>query len=444
MLGPDLPDLEERLRRLPAALTVEPAAGLLERVARRGRRRRRLRRAAAAGVIVALLAGALATRAAVLNRTPGIVLQPGAAQEMSATRLAHGHARPVPANPVVGRAGTATAWAGRELIVWGGMTVDRGAANGGNLRLHADGAAYDLDSGRWRALPPGPEAQVLLGDGDAIWTGRELLIWGGTTPADPAGDNRMQRHGDGLAYDPARRAWRRLPTPPIPLNQLQAHAEWTGRELLVVNSGTDKAVAGGGIRGVAYDPLANRWRLLAPSPRLSAGYLMGRRVLWAGTRLLVWSYWSRSVAHRGRLDVEPEGADVWAYDPASDRWTVLPPPSARMRPLLVRAVLAWTGKEVLAVQGSEAIWPDLPRFAGRYDPDHDRWTALRPPPQRAFTQQALAWTGAALVLSGTQAYDPAGNRWLHLPAPSWHWVGQGRLVGYPRSGVMATLEPATR
>jgi hypothetical protein len=52
--------------------------------------------------------------------------------------------------------------------------------------------------------------------------------------------------------------------------------------------------------------------------------------------------------------------------------------------------------------------------------------------------------GAALVLNGVQAYDPAGNRWLRLPAPSWHLIGQGRLVGYPRSGVMATLEPATR
>jgi hypothetical protein len=52
--------------------------------------------------------------------------------------------------------------------------------------------------------------------------------------------------------------------------------------------------------------------------------------------------------------------------------------------------------------------------------------------------------GAALVLNGVQAYDPAGNRWLSLPAPSWHLIGQGRLVGYPRSGVMATLEPATR
>jgi hypothetical protein len=115
-----------------------------------------------------------------------------------------------------------------------------------------------------------------------------------------------------------------------------------------------------------------------------------------------------------------------------------------VRPLLVRSVLAWTGKEVLAVQGADAIMPQLPRFAGRYDPDHDRWTAIRPPPQPAMTQQALAWTGAALVLNGTQAYDPASNRWLRLPAPSWHWVGQGRLVAYPRSGVMATLEPATR
>ena len=60
MPGPDLPDLEERLRRLPAALAVEAPAGLAERIVRGGRRRRRLRRAAAAAAVAALVAGAVA------------------------------------------------------------------------------------------------------------------------------------------------------------------------------------------------------------------------------------------------------------------------------------------------------------------------------------------------------------------------------------------------
>ena len=40
------PDLEERLRRLPAVLAVDPPPGLLDGVVRQGRRRRLLRRAA--------------------------------------------------------------------------------------------------------------------------------------------------------------------------------------------------------------------------------------------------------------------------------------------------------------------------------------------------------------------------------------------------------------
>lgn len=48
MPGADWPDLEERLRRLPAVLAAEPAPGLLELVARQGRRRRRRRQATAA------------------------------------------------------------------------------------------------------------------------------------------------------------------------------------------------------------------------------------------------------------------------------------------------------------------------------------------------------------------------------------------------------------
>jgi hypothetical protein len=127
MPGRDLPDLEEHLRRLPAVVAVEAPAGMAERIARRGRRRRRLRRAAAAAVAVGLVGGVVATRAAVLDRTPAPVLDPGlVVRDATPERLAGGRWRalpPLPPGRLARRSGAAVVWTGRQLIVWGASAV---------------------------------------------------------------------------------------------------------------------------------------------------------------------------------------------------------------------------------------------------------------------------------------------------------------------------------
>ena len=433
----DLPDLEERLRRLPAALAVDPPPGLLDGVVRQGRRRRLLRRAAAAAAIAVLASGVLATRVIVADRGAG-QLHPGQDGVATAARLAGGRVRTLPPNPVVDRFATAaTAWTGRELLVWGGMGRDR--------LVHADGAAFDPAAGRWRPLPPAPQAQLLLKTpgAAAVWTGRELLVWGGQTPVDPARAGGATRPGDGLAYDPARRSWRLLAAPPRSLPASAGPALWTGRELLVVDAEGGRQVAGGGLAGAAYDPVADLWRVLPASPRLSGGQLLGRTVLWAGTRLLVWTFWT-SPGGPPPTSPDPDGVALLAFDPAAGRWATLAAPSGPVRSSLARASLAWTGREILAVQNTTVIPPDPPTFGGRYDPDADRWTPIASPPRRVpfGVASALVWTGAALVAGGDAAYDPAADRWWGLPAPGgWRHVGAGPLVRPAGGGTLAILVP---
>jgi hypothetical protein len=437
MRSAERPDLEERLRRLPAVLAVDPPPGLVDGVVRQGRRRRLLRRAVTAAAVVALASGVLATRAVVADRGAGQVLHPGEVRDAGAARLAGGRVRLLPPDPVVDRFATAAkAWTGQELLVWGGMDRDR--------RIHADGAAFDPATGRWRPLPLAPQAQQLdrLG-GDAVWTGRELLVWGGLAPEDGSRAGGAMRPGDGLAYDPAGRAWRRLEAPPRSLRASAGPALWTGRELLVVDADADRQLAGGGLAGAAYDPAADHWRPLPASPRLGDGQLLGRTVLWAGTRLLVWTFWTRP-GGPARTSPDPDGVALWAYDPAANHWAELPAPSGPVRSSLVRSALAWTGQEVLAVQNTTEIPPDPPLFAGRYDPDGDRWTPIAAPPGRVpfGDVSALAWTGAALLADGDAAWDPAADRWWSLPAPGgWRWVGAGPPVRPLGRGVLAMLVP---
>ena len=79
----------------------------------------------------------------------------------------------------------------------------------GTKTPEADGFAFDAAARRWEPLPPSP----LEGrSGSAFaWTGRELLIWGGWD----GGFRNPPYFGDGAAYDPIARTWRMLPAAPI-------------------------------------------------------------------------------------------------------------------------------------------------------------------------------------------------------------------------------------
>jgi hypothetical protein len=429
MPGRDLPDLEERLRRLPAALAVEAPAGLAERVARQGGRRRRLRRATAVALVVAVVGVAVATRAAVLDDTPTPVLGPfWLGQDAAPRQLARGRWQALPSLPaglLAPRNDAVVVWTGKKLIVWGGAS-----RRGTEFRTPADGAAYDPRTRRWELLPPAPESQWLVMDnGLAVWTGREVLVWGGVAISDPEGYPNLGRPVDGLAYDPERRTWRRLPPQPEQLRQVGSDrwAVWTGRELV---AGTiQEAGTGGGTFAVAYDPVANRWRQLPPSPTLTpggSGHLQARTAMWAGNRLLVWNFWSRTAKdlldESGAEDhpnEEPDGIDLWAYDPATGRWTVLPAPPSQVRRVANRSKMMAIGQDVViaSVRVERIGGRDIPAgVAGRYDPNRARWTPIAPQPGR-YGVVDLAWTGASLVDSAENAvYDPATDRWLRLPA----------------------------
>ena len=430
MPGRDLPDLEERLRQLPAALTVPAPAGLAERVTHRGRLRRRLRRTGAAAAVAALLAGAVLTRAVVLDRAPAPVLNPGlVAQNATPAQLAGGRWQalpPLPAGLLTPRNQAAVVWTGRQLLVWGGFSPRP------SFRAYDDGAAYDPATRRWTPLPPAPEAQWLEGGhGLAVWTGRELLVWGGITFPDPVGQPNLGRPARGVAYDPERRAWRRLAPAPAELSKnFHLWSVWTGRELLV--GGVEEAGEAGGVAGAVYDPGADRWRALPRSPGLTGGgrRLEARTAMWAGSRLLVWNY--RRATPRAaddetgasdRPDTRPAGIDLWAYDPAAGRWSVLPAPPDAVGEVSVNAGMTWTGREVVIVGAREEPVGGRLRLvtrAGRYDPDRAAWAPLDPPPRPAAAKLgragAVAWTGAALVEPGNAAYAPADGRWLRLPA----------------------------
>jgi hypothetical protein len=187
-------------------------------------------------------------------------------------------------------------WTGRELLVWGG--------NFNGEFAPATGLAFDPATSRWTVLPAAPLST--RENPTIVWTGHELIVWGGLTDNPQGNADRYE----GAAYDPDTNTWSPLPSSGLPAIELAA-AAWTGHELVVLGS----AAAGqsGPDVGAAYDPTTNRWRPIAATP-LSQREQMSST--WTGHELIVWGGISFA-GSRGTL------ADGAAYDPTTNAWRML-------------------------------------------------------------------------------------------------------------------------
>lgn len=341
----------------------------------------------------------------------------------SGPRSSEGQWNAVAVAPLSGRFLPAGVWTGTEMLVWGGAGC-QGACGGQGIRHQADGAAFDPSADRWRSLPPSPLAA--RAGALAVWSGRELLVWGGMV-----GDRFA---ADGAAFDPAANRWRSLPASPLtgqfaapPGTVAQVPGIWTGKEMLVWGQGAGVESPDPDLpAGAAYDPADDRWRLLAPAP-------VAPRIVapvWTGREMLVWGGQSGSRYF-------DDGA---AYDPVFDRWRMLP-----ASPLAARFTFAvWAGAQML-VWGGESSNQAFDDGAA-YEPASDSWQPLPGSPMAGRRGFALIWTGDEMVVWGGApgggagllgtgaAYAPGTGRWRDIepwPArllPVALWTGQEAIV----------------
>ena len=120
-------------------------------------------------------------------------------------------------------------WTGTELVYWGGESEY-------GDQVHDDGAAFNPATGIWRTLAASPLSP--RSGAAAVWTGEEVLIWGGGQDA----------AGDGAAYDPAADEWRTIRDSPLG-PRIPVGAVWTGTEMLVWGSASRAAEAVGALAG---------------------------------------------------------------------------------------------------------------------------------------------------------------------------------------------------
>ena len=205
------------------------------------------------------------------------------------------------------------------MIVWG-STAD------------ASGGRYNPTAGSWTPTGKTPTPRRYHA---AVWTGSEMIIWGGVVPFnfDPASFTNT-----GGKYDPSTDSWTTTSLTNAPAGRYDHTAVWTGSEMIVWGGysydGSDHYWNTGG----RYNPSTNSWRATstvnAPSGRES------HTAVWTGSAMIVW----------GGLDVLPNGFphDLntgGIYNPGTNSWTATSTggaPSARDSHAAV-----WTGSEMI-------------------------------------------------------------------------------------------------
>jgi N-acetylneuraminic acid mutarotase len=270
-------------------------------------------------------------------------------------------------------------WTGKEMIVWGQGIRE----------------AFNPVTNHWRRLPDSQLLAIHDGFGLAVWTGHDLIGWGGGCCGDA--------FSDGVAYSPTANAWRKVAPSPLAGSQHPIGA-WTGRELVIFVNGLDpngkpwpKRLA----RAAAYNPATNTWRRIAPLPATREG----GNAVWDGREILI-------VGGSGapREGKSPTAATVgFAYNPATNRWRRLPP----MESGRFGASAVWSGKLLLLWGGSQTTGsgqPVIPPHGLAYDPKANRWSTLPQAPLLGRLDPTAVWTGRALIVWGGQKpATPAGS-----------------------------------
>lgn len=304
--------------------------------------------------------------------------------------------RPLPAAPIAGRIGASAVWTGREMIVWGGVT--RGGLGHAGPRADSDGAAYDPATRRWRRIAPSPSGVLGGGGSGAAWTGHQMVVWAGNSPDGPAG---------GAVYDPRTNAWRRLPKGPLGPREGYVSV-WTGSELLIFGGHTGAVATP---TAAALNPRTRSWRRLHAFDAVR-GLAVANGAVWSGREAFVGGNLSD---RRGKI----VRSILIAFNPATHRLREIDltgaPVDAQQRSQL--NPVEWIGTEILFSTGAGHSTRVV-----RYNPTTGRWRRAKAAPCAGSAQ--TAWIGDRLVAAcGTnrlQIYTPRTDSWSTIksgPAP---------------------------
>src|ERR1041385_6850020 len=134
---------------------------------------------------------------------------------------------------------TSTAvWTGSEMIIWGGATLNGDLNTGGRYTPALD---------TWTATST-TNAPTARGAQSTVWTGSEVIGWGGFHF-----DGELNTGG---RYNPISDSWTATSTTNVPVARDHHSAVWTGSEMIIWGGSNDMNYLHTGGR---YDPTTDSW-----------------------------------------------------------------------------------------------------------------------------------------------------------------------------------------
>jgi hypothetical protein len=272
-----------------------------------------------------------------------------------------------------GRSAHTTVWTGNEMIIWGG--IGQGGPPNYPTTYFGSGARYNATFDTWSPVN-GSGAPNPRFEHTAVWTGNEMIIWGGrvATPTE-------YYYGDGARYNPINDSWTALATNGAPAARSGAVAVWTGNEMIVWGGYVPGASSQPG--GGRYNPSTDTWR------PMNANCPIRGRAFWSGIEMVVWG-----------------NGEIRRYTPTSDTWSnsgcAVP-----IAGLVGRAV--WTGPGIM-------IWGG-PSFGGAcIDLVACTMTTmtLSGAPTGNGSNAEAVWTGREMIVYNGNLYRYAPSKTLYL------------------------------
>ena len=278
------------------------------------------------------------------------------------------------------------------MIIWGGRSLEGFPLN--------TGGRYDPSTDTWRETStknaPSPRQQWH----NAIWTGKEMIIWGG--------GEREASQDVGWKYDPSTDTWKEIPTSFS--GGIATIAVWADTEMIIWDEGEDGRIhlnTGGRYNPLASLPLTDTWKEISATnaPPARGGY----DAVWTGKEVIIWgATWINDSSFIN---------NVWKYNPFKDTWREISTKNVPSR--RGGHAVAWTGKEMMIWGGfiiGMRVSTNYLNTGWGYNPVSDTWKEIstKNAPSERFIP-TVVWTGKEMIIWGGQnneGYLNTGGRYL--------------------------------
>ncbi|HEY4271012.1 MAG TPA: hypothetical protein VGM65_03335 [Candidatus Udaeobacter sp.] len=277
-------------------------------------------------------------------------------------------------------------WTGSEMIVWGGYS-DHDLKTGGRYNPSTDSWTVTSTAN----APNGRKFHT------AVWTGSEMIVWGGITGGGTP--------NSGGRYNPSTDSWTATSITSAPSARNSHTAVWTGSEMIVWGGVYDGRVSNTGGR---YNPSTDSW--VATNITNAAGARSNHTAVWTDSEMIVW----------GGNDGTFNGVNTGGrYNPGTDSWAATSTANAPTGRFFHTAV--WTANEMIIWGGFNRANIGL-NTGGRYNPSTDSWVATNiTDAAGARSNHTAVWTGSEMIVWGGVSdniglntggrYNPCTDSW---------------------------------